>query len=152
MREIRGGQADGQMLPPLSCPAPVSQGAFISQRGFVPQRAFMSRRAFVEGAAVLAGAATILSFAAPDRGAIETELTMSALPEPRPEFTGREVQAVRTGAAARAPVVTFYMDRPYLDPTGTGEAYLPPAGARSGQPLAELSDAEFLRRHPYSVA
>jgi hypothetical protein len=49
----------------------------------------------------------------------------------------------------RVPVVSFYMDRPYLDPTGMAEPYVPPAGARSAQPLAELSDEEFLRRHPY---
>ena len=41
------------------------------------------------------------------------------------------------------PVVSFHMDQPYLDMTGTAVPYIPPAGTRSGQPLAELSVEEF---------
>jgi len=41
------------------------------------------------------------------------------------------------------PVVSFHMDQPYLDMTGTAIPYIPPAGTRSGQPLAELSVEEF---------
>jgi hypothetical protein len=43
----------------------------------------------------------------------------------------------------RAPVVSFFMDQPYLDPTGQDMPYLPPRGVRSGQPLAELSEQAF---------
>jgi len=35
------------------------------------------------------------------------------------------------------PVVSFFMDQPYLDLTGTGKPYIPPRGMRSGQPLAD---------------
>lgn len=41
------------------------------------------------------------------------------------------------------PVVSFHLDQPYLDMTGTAVPYIPPAGTRSGQPLAELSVEEF---------
>ena len=41
------------------------------------------------------------------------------------------------------PVVSFHMDQPYLDMTGTAVPYIPPAGTRSGQPLSELSVEEF---------
>jgi hypothetical protein len=46
-------------------------------------------------------------------------------------------------APAPEPVVSFHMDQPYLDMTGTAVPYIPPAGTRSGQPLAELSAEEF---------
>jgi hypothetical protein len=46
-------------------------------------------------------------------------------------------------AEMRPPVVSFYMDRPYLDPTGTAMPYLLPRGARSGAPLALLSEEAF---------
>jgi hypothetical protein len=55
-----------------------------------------------------------------------------------------------TPATYRAPVVSFHIDRPYLDITGMATPYLPPAGTRSGQFIAELSDEEYLRRHAYS--
>lgn len=44
------------------------------------------------------------------------------------------------------PVVAFHMDQPYVDHSGKGIPYLPPAGARSAQPLSNC-DAEYLRRH-----
>jgi hypothetical protein len=53
-------------------------------------------------------------------------------------------------AAYRTPVVSFHLDRPYIDTTGTATPYLPPAGTRSGQPIADLSMEEYLRHHPYS--
>ena len=63
----------------------------------------------------------------------------------------RAVPSVKAATALhRAPVVSFHVDRPYIDTTGTATPYLPPAGTRSGQPIAELSDEEYLRRHPYS--
>jgi hypothetical protein len=50
----------------------------------------------------------------------------------------------------RKPVVSFHNDRPYLDATGMADSYLPPLGARSGQPLAELSEEEYRSRYAYS--
>jgi len=91
------------------------------------ERRRLSRRAFVAAAAA-AGAAASMS--------PSTLLGEGARPD------------ARAGVPA-VPVVGFHMDRPYLDPTGMAEPYIPPAGTRSGQALAELSESEFLRRHPY---
>jgi len=46
-------------------------------------------------------------------------------------------------APLREPVVSFHMDQPYLDMTGTAVPYHPPAGTRSGQPIADLSVEDF---------
>ncbi len=86
----------------------------------------VSRRTFVAGAAAVAGAWSSLLLPGTAR---------SAVLAPAP--------------ARRAPVVTFYMDRPYLDWTGTAEPYISPAGSRSGQPLAEVGDEAFFSRFPY---
>jgi len=43
----------------------------------------------------------------------------------------------------RRPVVSFHMDRPYLDPTGMAMPYVLPRGTQSGAPLALLSDEAF---------
>jgi hypothetical protein len=51
------------------------------------------------------------------------------------------VSQVSCGAAE--PVVSFHLDQPYLDMTGQGIPYQPPSGARSGQALADLTEAEF---------
>ncbi len=48
--------------------------------------------------------------------------------------------------AAAAPVVSFHLDQPYLDLTGLEKPYVPPAGMRSGAPLAALSEEEVLSR------
>jgi hypothetical protein len=98
----------------------------------------VSRRTFVRGAAVAASAV--------------------AVPSVLPELLGGGASADSAApaeasrarpAAPRAPVVGFRMDRPFLDPTGMAEPYVPPAGTRSGQVLAELSESEFLSRHPF---
>ncbi len=60
--------------------------------------------------------------------------------------------ALDAGAAAAenpAPVVSFYMDRLYLDPTGTALPYLSPLGMRSAAPLAHLSEEAFRRAQLY---
>lgn len=44
------------------------------------------------------------------------------------------------------PVVSFHLDQPYLDFTGLEKPYVPPAGLRSGAPLAGLSEQEMLSR------
>lgn len=41
------------------------------------------------------------------------------------------------------PVVSFYMDQLYLDISGTALPYLPPDGARSGEPAAYLDEQTF---------
>ena len=51
--------------------------------------------------------------------------------------------------ALLAPVVSFHLDQPYLDLTGRAIPYLPPAGLRSGQPLAQLSEFALRSAHPY---
>ena len=47
------------------------------------------------------------------------------------------------------PVVSFFLDQPYLDPSGVGEPYLPPQGLRGGEPLARLSEWELRHITPY---
>jgi hypothetical protein len=49
-------------------------------------------------------------------------------------------------AGAAAPVVSFHLDQPYLDLTGLEKPYVPPAGLRSGAPLAALSEEQVLSR------
>jgi len=48
-------------------------------------------------------------------------------------------------AAPVAPVVGFMLDQPYLDLTGLATPYVPPAGLRSAQPLANSVEAAFHR-------
>jgi hypothetical protein len=43
-------------------------------------------------------------------------------------------------------IVSFHMDQPYLDWSGTAVPYHPPPGARSADVAAHLSE-EMLRRH-----
>jgi hypothetical protein len=50
----------------------------------------------------------------------------------------------------RGAVVSFHMDRPYIDPTGTAMPYYPPCGARSGALVARLSEEAFRRMQCYA--
>lgn len=53
----------------------------------------------------------------------------------------------RAGASAQPvaqPVVSFHLDQPYLDSTGNGVPYRPPAGLRSAEGIGEMSE-EALR-------
>jgi len=43
-------------------------------------------------------------------------------------------------AAAPRPVVSFHMDQPYVDYSGTAQPYLAPAGARSADFIASLDE------------
>ena len=52
-------------------------------------------------------------------------------------------------AAPPIPVVSFHVDQPYLDKSGSALAYVPPAGTRSGQAVGELSDVEYWSRYVY---
>jgi hypothetical protein len=75
--------------------------------------------------------------------------TLPALPPP----AAAALPVAAAGASADAPrrpaVVSFHIDRPYLDTTGMAEPYLPPRGTRSGQRLAELSELELRSRYGY---
>jgi hypothetical protein len=51
-------------------------------------------------------------------------------------------QAERAGGQG-SPVVSFHMDQPYLDMTGTAIPYYPPPGVRSGDSAARLSEEAF---------
>ncbi len=51
-------------------------------------------------------------------------------------------QAERAGGRG-SPVVSFHMDQPYLDMTGTAIPYYPPPGLRSGDSAAWLSEEAF---------
>jgi hypothetical protein len=46
-------------------------------------------------------------------------------------------------ARRSVPVVSFFLDQPYLDYTGLELPYVPPRGTRSGQPVSQLSEAAF---------
>jgi hypothetical protein len=92
-----------------------------------------SRRTFVASAAALLGTATT--------GWTQTPVTRrDSAPTP----------AAGVGASATSePAIGFHNDRPYFDPSGTTESYLPPAGLRGGAALARLSEVELLSRYPY---
>jgi hypothetical protein len=47
------------------------------------------------------------------------------------------------------PVVSFFLDQPYLDLSGVEEPYLPPRGLRGGDALAQLSEVEFRHIAPH---
>jgi hypothetical protein len=48
------------------------------------------------------------------------------------------------------PVVSFFLDQPYLDATGLDEPYRPPQGMRAGQAVASLSEQEFRNLMPHA--
>jgi hypothetical protein len=50
----------------------------------------------------------------------------------------------------RREVVSFHMDRPYVDRTGTAMPYNPPPGARSAEAAARLSEESFRRIQCYA--
>ena len=50
---------------------------------------------------------------------------------------------------AARPVVSFHMDQPYVDLSGSAKPYLPPLGSRSASPLGALDAQELKMRHPY---
>jgi hypothetical protein len=98
----------------------------MSHKPFAETASGLTRRAFVKSCA-LAGAA------------------FAVLPSAfRSALTG-----ARSAAQMRPPVVSFYMDRLYVDFTGTAVPYIPPLGMRSGAPLAHLSEEAFRRAQLY---
>ncbi len=102
-----------------------------------------SRRTFVGSAAVAAGYALA-------RAMLPAVLRKGAWRDaPSGQDTSHQIPQPPLTGARREPVVGYHMDRPYLDPTGLAEPYVAPAGTRSGQVLAELSESEFRSRLPY---
>jgi hypothetical protein len=89
----------------------------------------LTRRDFVAKLAV-AGAA-IGAFALTPGAAWPTEACTSPVPP-------------------RKPVVSFHMDRPYIDRSGTAMPYHPPPGVCSGEPAASLSEEAFRRMQCYA--
>jgi hypothetical protein len=81
-----------------------------------------TRREFIAGAAA-AGAAIVASSLAP-------AMIFAAPPLARPA------------------VVSIHMDQPYIDMTGRAIPYHPPAGARSGDPVAHFTEAQFRSSYP----
>lgn len=41
------------------------------------------------------------------------------------------------------PILSFHLDQPYVDHSGTAEPWQPVRGLRSGDPVAQLSDEEL---------
>jgi hypothetical protein len=64
--------------------------------------------------------------------------------------TAGALTGVRQARCRATPVVSFHLDQPYLDWSGEGLPYVPPVGARAGDALACLSEAElFCCMHRY---
>jgi hypothetical protein len=63
----------------------------------------------------------------------------AALVVPAGALLAQTERAGRRGS----PVVSFHMDQPYLDLTGTAIPYYPPPGARSADAAAQLSEELF---------
>ncbi len=99
----------------------------------------MNQKPFVEKASVLTRRAFVKSFA-----------FATAVSAVLPSVFHAALGAVGHSAVqARPPVVSFYMDRLYLDLTGTAVPYLSPLGMRSAAPLAHLSEEAFRRAQLY---
>lgn len=58
-------------------------------------------------------------------------------------FAPREIVLSATTTASPEAVVSFHMDRLYLDRSGAAIPYLPPVGARSARFAARLTEEEF---------
>ena len=70
---------------------------------------------------------------------------VSAAPN-APNAPNAAIASSAPDAHAAAPVVSFHLDQPYLDLTGLEKPYVPPAGLRSGAPLAALSEEQVFSR------
>jgi len=89
----------------------------------------LTRRDFV--AQLAAGAAAVGAFSLAPSAALAADCSASS-------------------PAARRPVVSFHMDRPYIDPTGTAMPYRRPIGARSAAAVARLDEGAFRRMQCYA--
>jgi hypothetical protein len=89
----------------------------------------LTRRDFV--AQLAAGIAAISAFSLAPGAALAAEASAASPP-------------------SRPPVVSFHMDRPYIDPTGTAMPYRRPIGARSAAAVARLNEETFRRMQCYA--
>ncbi|MDE3110258.1 MAG: hypothetical protein KGL02_09990 [Acidobacteriota bacterium] len=64
-------------------------------------------------------------------------------------FHATSIGGRRPATRLRGPVVSFHMDRLFVDHTGAATPYVSPAGMRSAEPLAHLSEEAFRRAQPY---
>jgi len=85
-----------------------------------------TRRGFCKQVVLAGTAAAIPGFAVPARA-------VTALLER--QSPGAVAEHPLTG-----PVVSFHLDQPYLDSTGTGVPYRPPAGLRSARGIGAMSE------------
>ncbi len=95
----------------------------------------LTRRDFVAKLVVAGAAVGALSMAP---GAVLPAETSTA-----PQRASREATPCRE-------VVSFHMDRPYIDRTGTAMPYRQPQGARSAAAVAHLNEETFRRMQCYS--
>ena len=72
-------------------------------------------------------------------GAMLLVAALAALPKSVQAALASE--SMPAAPAAAAPVISFHMDQPYVDYSGTAEPYIPPAGARAAAGIADLDDA-----------
>jgi len=114
-------------------------GAGLTRREFLQSAALpvgaarsITRREFMHGAA-LVGVAALAPAAL---GA------MPAAPAGGPLATQESSPPV-AATPSREPVVSFFMDQPYLDLTGEAQPYAPPVGLRSAQPSAQHMESLF---------
>jgi hypothetical protein len=105
------------------CPMSGCAGARPTRRNFLATLAHTFASLSVLGVAMISGAAFY-----------DTDTTES-----------RNKNAFR----CRPTVVSFYLDRPYLDMTGTALPYLPPKGACSAAAVSRLTEIAFRSTHCY---
>jgi hypothetical protein len=71
-------------------------------------------------------------------------LTRAAVPR-QAAASASVSSAVSSRIGEVVPVVSFHLDRPYVDLSGEAIPYRPPAGARGGEAIAELGEADRFR-------
>jgi hypothetical protein len=81
---------------------------------------------------------------------VSVTIAGGALPTWRAMSSIVEAGALATPSAC-VPVVSFHMDQPYLDLTGTGTPYVQPQGARSAEPLGACDDVLLRYLHCYAT-
>jgi len=98
-----------------------------------------TRRGFLAGAACLIGAGAVL----PTHAELATSAALAASRDLR-----LAPQAPARSRASQA-VVSFALDRPYLDASGRGLPYRAPAGAGAATGLEHHASADFIGQFGY---
>ena len=70
--------------------------------------------------------------------------------ESRTADTAPPSASEKPGASALTPVVSFFLDQPYLDMSGLEQPYRPATALLAGQPLAELTEQQFRSIVPHA--